>query len=153
MKRIFYKTIILTLLIFSSSAITSSCNNREETVSCFPQLPINVSINLNLPAYRNLWNVGGWIYLNEQVSGNRGLIIVRTGNQTFKIFDRNAPHICPNGNETTLEVKDNIKIICPKDNAEWILITGEPTKIATIPPKTYRNYYYDTTTSILSVRY
>lgn len=130
----------------------ASCGHREETVNCFPEVPVNVSININLPAYHHLWNIGGWMYLDEQASAHRGLIVVRTGNNTFKIYDRNAPHICPNGEQTTLEVRDNIKIICPKDQAEWILITGEPVKIATIPPKTYRNYYYEPSSGILVIR-
>ena len=115
------------LLLIFSTLIINSCGNREETVSCFPEVPINVVINLNLPAYYELQNVNGWIYLNQIESGTRGLIIVRTTNG-FKVFDRNAPHICPDNN-TTLIVDSNIKIVCPKDGAEWILLTGEPTKI------------------------
>ncbi|MBU8883898.1 hypothetical protein KSK37_12455 [Kaistella sp. DKR-2] len=135
------------LLIFSALNI-SSCQTREETVSCFPNVPINVVLNLNLPAYYNLQNVNGWIYVNQQDAGTRGLIVVRTTNG-FKVYDRNAPHICPDTN-TTLSVENNIKIVCPKDGAEWILITGEPTKVAQIPPKTYR-YNYDSSTGTLSI--
>jgi hypothetical protein len=128
----------------------SSCNNREETISCFPSTPINVILNLNLPTYFNLQNVGGWIYVNEQQAGTRGLIIVKTTNG-FKIYDRNAPHICPD-NDTTLRVENDIKIVCPKDGAEWITISGEPIKISQVPPKTYP-YSYDSNTKILSVYY
>ena len=128
----------------------TSCKEREETVNCFPNVPINVVLNLNLPAYYVLQNVGGWIYVNEQECGTRGLIVVRTTNG-FKVYDRNAPHVCPD-NDTTLNVENNIKVVCPKDGAEWILITGEPTKIAQIPPKTYR-YNFDSTTGILSIFY
>ncbi len=137
------------ILLFSILNFTS-CSNREETISCFPNTPINVILNLNLPTYFNLQNVGGWIYVNEQQAGTRGLIVVRTTNG-FKVFDRNAPHICPDG-DTTLSVENDIKIICSKDGAEWITITGEPTKIAQVPPKTYP-YSYDTNTKILSVYY
>lgn len=137
------------LLIFST-LFTNSCGNREETVSCFPNSPINVVLNLNLPAYFALQNVSGWIYVNEQESGTRGLIVVRTTNG-FKVYDRNAPHICPDNN-TTLSVENNIKIICPKDNAEWILITGEPTNIAQVSPKTYR-YNFDSATGFLTIFY
>jgi nitrite reductase/ring-hydroxylating ferredoxin subunit len=119
-------------------------------VSCFPESPINVVLNLNLPTYYPLQNVGGWIYVDEQSSGTRGLIVVRTTNG-FKIYDRNAPHLCPDNN-TTLSVENNIKIVCPKDQAEWILITGEPTNVAKIPPKTYR-YSFDAATGILSIFY
>jgi len=114
-------------LIFSTLNI-NSCSTREETVNCFPDQPINVFLNLNLPTYFNLQTVGGWIYVDEQQDGTRGLIVVRT----------------------TLSVESNIKIICPKDGAEWILLTGEPTKVATIAPKTYR-YNFDQNTGSLSI--
>ena len=149
MKRIFLAIFLSIILIFSLLNITS-CKEREETVNCFPNVPINVVLNLNLPAYYVLQNVGGWIYVNEQECGTRGLIVVRTTNG-FKVYDRNAPHVCPDNN-TTLNVENNIKVVCPKDGAEWILITGEPTKIAQIPPKTYR-YNFDSTTGILSIFY
>lgn len=135
------------LLIFSTLNL-NSCGNREETVSCFPNIPINVTLNLNLPAYFDLQNVNGWIYVNQQESGTRGLIVVRT-TTGFKVYDRNAPHICPDNN-TTLNVEGNIKIVCPKDNAEWILITGEPIKVSQIAPKTYR-YSFDQNSGILTI--
>ena len=129
------------LLIFSSLNL-HSCNSREETVSCFPNVPINVVLNLNLPAYYDLQNTNGYIYVNEQQCGTRGLIVVKTTNG-FKVYDRNAPHICPDIN-TTLVVENNIKIVCQKDNESWILITGEPKKKKKIAPKTYR-YNFDST--------
>ena len=136
------------VLILSAFLITNSCGNRQDTVSCFPSSPINVTLNLSLPAYQNLQNVGGYIYVNEQSSGTRGLIVVRTTN-SFKAYDRNAPHICPDTN-TTLEVQNTTKIICPKDGATWILITGEPINISQVPPKTYP-VNYDSSTNILSI--
>ena len=149
MKTYISKVFFSIILIFSILNI-NSCSSREETVSCFPMTPINVVLNLNLPAYFTLQNVGGWIYVNEQQAGTRGLIVVRTTNG-FKAFDRNAPHLCPDAN-TTLSVENDIKIVCPKDGAEWITITGEPTKIAQVPPKTYP-FSYDTNSKILSIYY
>lgn len=149
MKRNISKLFFAIILIFSVLNITS-CSNREETISCFPKTQINVVLNLNLPTYFTLQNVGGWIYVNEQQAGTRGLIVVRTTNG-FKVYDRNAPHLCPDSN-TTLSVENDIKIVCPKDGAEWITITGEPTKIAQVPPKTYP-YSYDTNVKILSIYY
>lgn len=137
MKKISSITTFYILLVFSFLNI-NSCSTREDTVSCFPDTPINVNINLNYANYNNLNFVGGWIYVDEQQSGTRGLIVVRTADNPaqFKVYDRNAPHLCPDNN-TTLEVKDGISIICPKDNASWILLTGEPTSVSTVPPKTY----------------
>ena len=91
------------------------------------------------------------IYINEQQSGTRGLIVVNTGTG-FKIYDRNAPHLCPDTN-TTLKVDENsIKIICPKDGAEWILQDGTPIKGSRMPPKSY-DYSYNAATGDLLIHY
>ena len=138
------------LLIFSLLSLVISCESRAETVSCFPSQIINVQLNLNLPAYAIDLNTKGWIYINEQQSGTRGLILVKTGTG-FKVYDRNAPHLCPDTN-TTLEVQNNIKIICPKDGAEWILQDGTPIKGSGLPPKSY-DYSYNAATGDLLIHY
>ena len=138
------------LLVFSLLSLVISCESRAETVSCFPSQIINVQLNLNLPAYANDLNTKGWIYINEQQSGTRGLILVKTGTG-FKVYDRNAPYLCPDTN-TTLEVKDDIKIVCPKDGAEWILQDGTPIKGSGLPPKSY-DYSYNAATGELLIYY
>lgn len=147
MKNIHSAFRILTLLI-SISLATITCRSADETVNCFPNSPISVMLNLNLPSYQNLNNVGGWVYVNEQGSGTRGLIVLRT-NGGFKVYDRNSPHLCP-ATETTLSVVDNIKLYCQADKSEWILLTGEPIKVAQIPPKIYP-YQYDPNSNVLSI--
>ena len=138
------------LLIFSLLSLVISCESRAETVSCFPSQIINVQLNLNLPAYAIDLNTKGWIYINEQQSGTRGLILVKTGTG-FKVYDRNAPHLCPDMN-TTLIVQDRIKIVCPKDGAEWILRDGTPIKGTGLPPKSY-DYSYNAATGDLLIHY
>ena len=103
-----------------------------------PNTIVNVSININLPLYSNLNNPGGWVYVDGATAGSRGLIVVRTASG-FKAYDRNAPHICPSA-ETTLYVKNDISIVCDADNSEWILLTGQPTKVANRAPRTYQVY-------------
>ncbi len=136
-------------LIISLLSINNSCSERNETVSCFPNSPINAQLDLNLPLYYNLQNPGNWAYVNKIGAGTRGLIVYRKGIKDFLIYDRNAPHLCPD-NETTLEVKNGTAIHCPKDGAEWILSTGEPIKVAKINPKFYP-YTFDPNTNILSI--
>lgn len=150
MKKTFLHFIFINLLIISVLNI-QACRNTEETVSCFPTVPVVVNLNLNLPAYSSLNYVGQAMYIDEQQAGTRGLIVVRTADNpaVFKVYDRNAPHLCPDNN-TTLVVKDNISIVCPKDNATWILISGQPTAVTGIPPKTYF-YNYDAATKNLSI--
>ena len=136
------------IFAFGILPVINGCSDRNDTVRCFPDTNINVVLNLNLVTYFDLQNVNGWIYVNEQQDGTRGLIVVRTTNG-FKVYDRNAPHLCP-GDDTTLVVKSGTKVVCPADGAEWILLTGEPTAIANVPPKTY-SYYYNSATNVLNI--
>ena len=138
------------LLVFSLLSLVISCESRAETVSCFPSQIINVQLNLTFPAYAIDLNTKGWIYINEQQSGTRGLIVVNTGTG-FKVYDRNAPHLCPDTN-TTLIVQNDIKIVCPKDGAEWILQDGTPIKGSGLPPKSY-DYSYNAATGELLIYY
>lgn len=150
MKKTFFAIFIFNVFIFSALSV-NSCGQREDTVSCFPNVPVVVNLNLNLPSYNSLNYVGQAVYIDEQQSGTRGLIAVRTSDNpaSFKIYDRNAPHLCPDEN-TTLVIKDNISIVCPKDNATWILISGQPTSVTSLPPKTYF-YNYDAATKNLNI--
>ncbi|WP_300670136.1 hypothetical protein [Soonwooa sp.] len=145
---------LIIFLVFSNLFIINSCSDRAETVSCFPKVQINISVNTNLPLYHPVTVQGGWIYVNEVGAGTNGLIITNTSGG-FKVFDRNAPHICPDGDKTILYVKDNTTIVCPKDGAEWML-NGSPTSNNTqskgLPPKTYP-FNYDPSTGVISVYY
>lgn len=148
MKPSLLKIIIPILLAFSALKTLNSCSNREETTSCFPNQFISVQLNLSLPSYYPLNNIGGWIYVSEQQSGTRGLIVYRT-NDGFKIYDRNAPHICPS-TDTTLEVENSSLVICKKDNAKWFLNSGAPASISPYPLKQYF-YNYNSSTNILNI--
>lgn len=131
-------------------ASLSFCGDREDTISCFPQQNINVQLNLTLPTYSSQLITKKWMYIGEQQSGTRGLILVKTATG-FRVYDRNAPHICPDSH-TTLEVQNNIKIFCPKDGAEWILQDGTPIRGSNLPPKTYP-YSYNPVTGVISIVY
>lgn len=133
----FIKTILNKVLFFGALIlILQSCNSDDGTVSCVPLTTVSVSINTTLPLYSNLNNPGGWIYVDGATAGTRGIIVVRTASG-YKAYDRNAPHICP-GEKTTLYVKNDISIVCDQDGSEWMLLTGQPTKVANRAPRTYQ---------------
>lgn len=137
MANILVKTLFSIILIFSSL----SCADRDGTVSCFPRQIIDFEVNLNGSTYYQLNNPEGYVYTRgEYGTGTRGLIIYKSGNG-FLAYDRNAPHLCPDGDATTLEVineKGILKIYCPKDGAKWLLRNGQMLEKASAPAKQYR---------------
>lgn len=134
----FIKTILNKALVLFIFIHIICCQSDDGAVSCVPTQNINYTINLNLPQYYKLNNAGGWMYIEAAYgTGNKGLIVVKIGENMYKAYDRNAPHICPT-DKTQLMVQGDIKIVCPEDGAEWILTSGEPTKIANRAPITYQ---------------
>jgi len=153
MKRNVYRSLFSIFLVFSGLQTLQTCSDRDGTVSCFPRQYINFQINLNGAAYYKLLNPGGWDYTKgEDGTGSRGLIIYNLDGRHFKIYDRNAPHLCPDGESTTLEVITDtdgiLKVFCPKDKAKWLMFNGEPKQNVQVPPKTYP---YTITNGILNI--
>lgn len=125
-----------TLILLSVLAQVNCIGNEDGVISCFPNSAVDVLVDLSLPQFQPLNNVGGYVTTTSALAGTRGLIIVRSGMNNFIAYDRNAPHICP-GENTTLEVEDGITIVCPADGAKWILLTGQPIEIAGVAPRRY----------------
>ncbi|MGB6082767.1 MAG: hypothetical protein WBF63_00975 [Moheibacter sp.] len=121
------------VLLFSFSFLMS-CDSDDGQKSCNPEYMISASINVNLPLYNEV-ETRGWTYVGGEGTGTRGLILIKT-TSGYKAYDRNAPHICPTP-DSTLEVVDDIKLYCPQDGAEWIMLTGEPILIADRAPRVY----------------
>jgi hypothetical protein len=150
-----FASVFALFLIISILSINNSCSERNETVSCFPNSIISVTINLNSAHYFKLQNVGGWVYtLGEVGTGTNGLIIYRA-TSGFMIYDRNAPHLCPDQEKTILEVDNGGTFVsCPKDRAKWALFNGQRQQGEVVPSadlKTYRNYYFNPSTNTLLI--
>lgn len=139
------------LTFFFSVICISGCNDDDTTVSCIPQVNVSAQYNLNLPVYSDLNMPNGYVVLPpDGTNGSRGMIIVNTGNG-FNAYDRNAPQLCP-GPDTSLEVRDDIKLYCPNDGAEWVLRSGQPLNDAT-QGRTPRRFYTQLQGNILIINY
>lgn len=76
-----YKVYLIATII-----LMSSC--KEENQNPIPNLPVNIYINLTLPAYQSLNHPGGWAYVT---GGSKGLIVYRNFD-TFIALDRHTTY-------------------------------------------------------------
>ena len=73
-------------LVLLAVTLLSGCNkNGTHPV---PNVPFDLTINLNLPSYSSLIGVSGWAYVN---GGSKGIIVYRRGIDEFIAFDRHSP--------------------------------------------------------------
>lgn len=103
--------------------LSAKCNNQDQHP--VPFVPVDVTIDIQLPSYSNLQGVGGWTYLN---GGSRGIVVYRKGIDDFIAFDRHSPAdidgTCPNplypDTQNFLQLKDSC------NNAVFSLYDGSP---------------------------
>lgn len=116
MKSLFY-------LCLATLLLSAKCNNQDQHP--VPFVPVDVTIDIQLPSYSNLQGVGGWTYLN---GGSRGIVVYRKGIDDFIAFDRHSPAdidgTCPNplypDTQNFLQLKDSC------NNAVFSLYDGSP---------------------------
>jgi nitrite reductase/ring-hydroxylating ferredoxin subunit len=76
-----FSLIVVLLLGCKKNATTDSYYN-------IPNVPVNITINLNEPSSFNLGTFGGWIYVE---GGSRGIIVYRA-NEEYIAYERHSPH-------------------------------------------------------------
>jgi nitrite reductase/ring-hydroxylating ferredoxin subunit len=122
--------ILLVLISFFSGCSDSSFNNKNPYL---PNYSFTIDINMNLPAYSDLKFVSNAVYISGQ--GARGVIVFNAGSG-YNAFDA----ACPNqvlSSCSTMTIK-GINAVCPCDNEEYNLFTGQGVKGQQYPMKQYR---------------
>ena len=137
MKRFF--PILLTIII-ALSCDSDRINNKNPYI---PNYNFEVVIDMNLPLYSQLQYPSNAIYIGQ--GGARGLIVFNTGSG-YVAYDA----ACPNQNISscsTLQI-DGIMAICPCDDAQYNLFTGESPGL----PYPLKNYRVNQSGSSLIIR-
>lgn len=75
------------LAALGACCLASSC--RKPNAGGVPPVALDITINVNNPAYADLAVTGGWLYLS---GGSQGLIVYRSGPQDFVALDRHCPY-------------------------------------------------------------
>ncbi|PHS53568.1 MAG: hypothetical protein COB01_04495 [Lutibacter sp.] len=109
------------LLLLFLFLIFFSCE-KNETNDILPNVPVNITLNLNLPQYQDLLIPNGWTVVN---GGVKGILIqnIGVGNPPFKAFDRACP---TNDCSSAMTFDGSLKMKCPCDSSEYSIIDGSP---------------------------
>ena len=94
--------------------------------SVVPLVNVDFTININEPAFFELTNITGWVYVT---GGSRGILIYRNNIDQFSAFDRHSPYNVDDGCRVeVLEDQFTVKDEC--SDSSWIILDGS---IATGP--------------------
>lgn len=107
------------LIVFVSVLFSCSDNNTSNKNPNIPSYSVNLSVDMNLPAYSNLKFVSNGIIIPNY--GAKGIIIFNAGSG-YNAFDA----ACPNQALTscTAMTINGINAVCSCDKSEYSLFTG-----------------------------
>ena len=128
-------------LVISIVLLSASCNKNGSNP--VPNIPFDITIDINLPSYSNLSGVGGWAYVN---GGSRGIIVYRRAIDEFVAFDRHSP-ADPEGTCFLPLFPDNDNFLQLKDtcnNATFSLYDGSPISNSQFGLRQYRTVFNGT---------
>lgn len=124
-----YKFLVL-LLIFLSCSKESTDRNPY-----LLDLGFRFDMNLNLPEYNRLRNIGNPVYVGTQGVGTRGMFVIKSSIDQYMAFEASCPNHAPN-NCSTMTMKGQTAT-CECDGYEYSLFTGQILN----PPKDGKRYY------------
>lgn len=127
----------LILFLMFVGSLTACKKNKIHPV---PDIPFDITIDINLPSYNALIGVGGYAYVN---GGSRGLIVYRRSIEEFVAFDRHSPvdpdAICP---EPLYPDPDNFLVLVDScSNATFSLYDGSPISGSEFGLRQYQTSY------------
>lgn len=101
-----------------------SCDNDRTNRNPFLQeIGFQFDVNLNLPLYSPLTNVGNAVYIGTQGVGTRGVFVINSGFDQFRAFEASCPNHAPNSC-STMEL-DGQTATCSCEDYEYSLFTGQ----------------------------
>ena len=109
--------LIFTLLLFSCE------NDGTDRNPFLPEANFRFDLNLNLPLYNDLNNIGNPIYVGNDGVGIRGVFVMKTGSDQFVAWEANCPNHSPNDCSTMTLEGQNVR--CPCDDFEYNLFFGQ----------------------------
>jgi len=111
-------------LILSLCVLTFGCSNNDNLNNCnfLLNVGVNTTINLNLPQFSQLINIGNAVRIENL--GNGGIIVIRTGSETIRAWDGADPNIPFSDCSILSIIGQNAISSCDNPN-EYNLFTGQ----------------------------
>ncbi|MGB5371759.1 MAG: hypothetical protein WBN18_15125 [Flavobacteriaceae bacterium] len=115
MKRICSLILLVSLLACS--------NDRPNRNPYLQEIGFRFDLNLNLPLYSPLTNIGNVVYIPNSGVGTRGVFVINVGFDQYRAFEASCPNHVPNDCSTML--LDGQIAVCPCEQYEYTLFTGQ----------------------------
>lgn len=115
MKHLFYCLLLVSLL-----ACESDRTNRNPFLQ---EISFRFDLDLNLPLYSPLTNIGSAVYVGAQGAGTRGIFVINSGPNQYLAWEASCPNHAPN-DCSTMDLNSQ-NVVCSCEDFEYNLFTGQ----------------------------
>ena len=110
-------------LLFIGILLLSCSDDKGSGNPFLADINFSFDINLNLPLYSPLTNIGNAVYVGNAGVGVRGVFVINTGFELFRAFEASCPNHPPN-TCSTMESTGQVAT-CSCEDYEYNLLTGQ----------------------------
>lgn len=122
----------------AAGVLTWAGCKRDRDVAV-PLVPIDISINLNLPEYNALLVTGGWVYI---IGGSEGIIVYRKNPDEFVALDRHCTYQSADQCRVTVDDSQVMARDTTCCHSAFLLLDGSVTQgPAALPLKQYHTSF------------
>ena len=136
----------ISAIIITTLMLLPGCRKDEE--DRVPNVPVNISIQLQQPAFVNLQVVGGWEYIT---GGSEGIIIYRSSIDEFKAFDRHCTWQVGNFDRIVMDEDNIIARDVDGCGSSFIITDGSAVDDPAFVPLTEYQTNYNAGTGVLTI--
>ncbi len=112
----FLSLVVLVLLL--------SCDNDSGNRNPFLQeIGFRFDMNLNLPLYSPLTNLGNALYIDSPGIGTRGVFVIKSNFDQYRAFEASCPNHVPNAC-STMSLNGQV-VTCSCEDYQYSLFTGQ----------------------------
>ena len=105
-------------------ALLFSCENDSTNRNPYLQeVSFSFELNLDLPLYTGLNNIGNPVYVGTSGVGTRGIFVMQVSPDQFFAFEASCPNHAPNSCSTMTINGQNVECSC--ENFEYNLFNGQ----------------------------
>ncbi|RKR15083.1 hypothetical protein CLV91_1165 [Maribacter vaceletii] len=108
---------------FLISILFSCSSDRGNRNPYLQEIGFRFEINLNLPKYSPLTNVGNAVYVNANGVGTKGAFVINSGFNQYLAFEASCPNHAPN--ECSTMTLNGQEVTCSCEEFTYNLFTGQ----------------------------
>ncbi|MFM7309039.1 MAG: hypothetical protein ACKOZY_00360 [Flavobacteriales bacterium] len=118
--------------------ILTTCSGCKDQNNLVPNVPVNITININQPDFFNLTVVSGWVYVT---GGSRGIIVYRKSVDEFVAIERHSSY--QPADQCAVAVNaDGVILQDPCSASQWLIMDGSLVNgPASAPLRTYQTSF------------